>query len=511
MLRPAVNPQLGALTAMLSILNNTAATQAQQALNNTNNALSTSLQRLSTGLQINSGADGPAAYVISQAQQAQVAGLNQAIQNTNQAVDLVQTGSGALSEVSNLLTQIRGLALDSANAGVNDASALAANQAQINNALSTINTIATSTQFNGKNLLDGTAGFNAVSSNSALSGLDATSNTAVGSYTIAITNNAQKGQVDVGTGANAATALNNTTNLSANENLLFNGSTTVSLTAGMTNTQVVAAINAETSQTGAVASLDAGGNLELTAKNFGQNFTVVSDTGAAVAGSTGLGTTVSNTAVAPAGLVTLEGQNLSGTITNPDATTFNFTGNGNVVSVPSGTGDGLSFTVNAGAGNSAISDAAANGATAIVNNGTLVFQIGSNQGQTASLAISKTTTDALGTNVANNQFSNLSQIDVTTTSGAQDAIGVIDAAISQVSNLSATLGAFQTNTLQANATNLGTSLTNTQASEATITNTDFASEISNFTQLQTQMQAGSSVLTNANHSSQFITQMLQNM
>ena len=117
---------------MLSTLNNTAAMQAQQALNSTNNALSTSLQRLSTGLKINSGADGPAAYVISQAQQAQVAGLNQAIDNTNQAVDLVQTGSGALSEVSNLLTQIRGLALDSANAGVNDASALAANQAQIN-------------------------------------------------------------------------------------------------------------------------------------------------------------------------------------------------------------------------------------------------------------------------------------------------------------------------------------------------------------------------------------------
>ena len=119
---------------------------------------------------------------------------------------------------------------------------------------------------------------------------------------------------------------------------MFNGSTTVSLTAGMTNTQVVAAINAETSQTGAVASLDATGNLGLTAKNFGENFTVASDTAAATAGSTGIGTTVSDTSVAPAGLVTLEGQNISGTITNPDATTFNFTGNGNVVSVQAAPG-----------------------------------------------------------------------------------------------------------------------------------------------------------------------------
>src|SRR5580700_2832674 len=153
MLRPAKSPQPGVSVTMLSILNNTASMQAQQALSATNNNLGTALQRLSTGLQINSGADGPAAYVISQAQQAQVVGLNQAIQNTNQAVDLVQTGSGALNEVSNLLTQVYGLALDSANSGVNDAEAQAANQAQISNALSTINTIATSTQFNGQNLL----------------------------------------------------------------------------------------------------------------------------------------------------------------------------------------------------------------------------------------------------------------------------------------------------------------------------------------------------------------------
>src|ERR1700735_2316316 len=126
---------------MLSILNNTASMQAQNALNSTSNNVATALQRLSTGLQINSGADGPAAYVISQSEQAQVAGLNQAISNTNHAVDLVQTGSGALNEISNLLPQVRGLALDSANSGVNDAEAQAANQAQINNALSTINTI----------------------------------------------------------------------------------------------------------------------------------------------------------------------------------------------------------------------------------------------------------------------------------------------------------------------------------------------------------------------------------
>ena len=103
----------------LSIVNNSASLNAQQSLNNTNNALNTSLERRSPGLKINTGADGPAAYVISQEQQAQIAGLNTAIDNTNQAVTVVQTAEGALNEVNSLLTQIRGLALNSANSGVN--------------------------------------------------------------------------------------------------------------------------------------------------------------------------------------------------------------------------------------------------------------------------------------------------------------------------------------------------------------------------------------------------------
>ena len=74
---------------------------------------------------------------------------------------MVQTGEGALNEVNRLLVKVRGLALDSANSGVNDANALAANQAEISNALSTIDRIATTTKFGSKKLLDGTAGKNA--------------------------------------------------------------------------------------------------------------------------------------------------------------------------------------------------------------------------------------------------------------------------------------------------------------------------------------------------------------
>src|SRR5258707_3608865 len=102
----------------LPIVNNLSSLTAQQNLAASSNALSNSLERLSTGLKINRGADGPAALVISEQQRSQIAGLQQAITNTSTAVALVQTGEGALNEVNTLLTQARGLALDSANAGV---------------------------------------------------------------------------------------------------------------------------------------------------------------------------------------------------------------------------------------------------------------------------------------------------------------------------------------------------------------------------------------------------------
>src|SRR5690349_7907954 len=132
-------PQLAEGDVMsLSVINNVASLNAQTNLNRTSSALSKSLERLSSGLKINRGADGPASLVISEQQRAQIAGLQTAIDNTNKAVALVQTAEGALNEINSLLVKIRGLALDSANTGVNDANAQAANQAEINNALSTI-------------------------------------------------------------------------------------------------------------------------------------------------------------------------------------------------------------------------------------------------------------------------------------------------------------------------------------------------------------------------------------
>ncbi len=491
----------------LSIQNNIASLVAQTNLGKSSSALNTSLQRLSSGVKLNTGADGPAALVISNEQGAQIAGLQSAIDNTNQAVSLVQTGEGALSEVNDLLVQVRGLTLSAANSGVNDTTSLAADQAQIANALQTIDNIASNTQFGSRKLLDGSAGYSAVSNNSGVVNLSASSATTPNGYTLTVSQAAQKGVVDVGQNASASTRLNSTTNLAADESLTFNGNVQVQLKAGSTNVQVRDTINQVTAQTGAVASLDSNGNLVLTASKFGGNFTVTSDL-ADAAGQTGIGNTVLNTNSAPAGLVTYQGQNAQVSLTDGTNSTGTITANGNVVNLSSGVFAGLSFSLAAASGTPATTGTAASGAVIGVADNSLTFQIGANAGQTAKIAISNAHASTLGTS-ASNVFGNLAGIDITTASNASESLKVIDQAISQISTLRGNLGSFQTNTLQATAANLQTALTNTTAAQSVIRDTDFAAETANFTKSQVLVQAGTTVLTNANSTAQLILNLLK--
>jgi flagellin len=494
----------------LSIVNNTASLSAQNSLNNTNNALNTSLQRLSTGLKINSGADGPAAYVIGQQQSAQIAGLNTAIDNTNQAVSVVQTASGGLGEISSLLTQIRGLALNSANSGVNNSTALAANQAQINNAIATINSIAQTTTLDGKNLLDGSAAITGTADTAntlGLGNIQAGQNAAAGTYAVNITTAGTGGTVTGAASDGSSLATSGTLTLTGGG--LTNG-LTVSLSAGdnvnTAATKIQQALNSSTSDGGGAGKFAVsvtGGKITIASNVLGSSKVTVSSDSAATKNATGFATgagTAGTDGVALAATVSYNG----GAAVNA-AVSAGSGGLNNQISF--GGADGLNFGVNVSGGTSAT------GTTNVtVANNSLVFQIGANANQTASIAIANAQASALGTGVSglnNANTTSLAAIDVTTQAGAQDAIQVVDQAISQVSSQSGTLGAFQVNTLQANATNLQNALTNTTSANQTTTNTDFSSEIANFTRLQTQLQAGATVLGNANQTTQLIAKLLQ--
>jgi len=171
---------------------------------------------------------------------------------------------------------------------------------------------------------------------------------------------------------------------------------------------------------------------------------------------------------------------------------------------------GLSVAINPLNDNNAYETATGAAGTLALTNNTLTFQIGANAGQTATLAIDSVNTNALATGASNtSNFQNLGQINVTTAQGAQDSLALVDAAISQISTLSGKLGSFQTNTLQATATNLQTALTNTTAAQSVIRDTDFAAETANFTKEQVLVQAGTTVLTNANATAQLILNLLK--
>ncbi len=493
---------------MLSIGNNPHSLIAQHALGKSSNTFKQSLERLSSGLKVNRGADGPAALVISEKQRTQIAGLQQAIENTDKAVSLVQTAEGALNEVSSLLIEIRSLALDSANEGVNDEDALAANQAEIDNALDTIDRISNNTQFGVKKLLNGKAGFNAASSNTALEDLLATDDTQQGSFQVsAINETARKGKLEILADGGIDGA--DLAGLTANETLVFTtneGTTkTLELDAGMLNYEVRDAINSISDETNVTASLeDTNGTLVLTHNEFGQNFKVQSDQdhvdGTTV--QTGIGVAEIDTTAGdndPTDDGIQNGVNLNVTVTDLESgDTLDVEGNGNVISAQTGIFHGLSFTAAVDGTDNSVSSSAIDQAIITVSDDSMTFQIGANAGQTADVTIDNVSSGALGKNVAGNLFANLRSIDVTTAAGAQDAVAVIDAAVDQVTNLRGMLGAFQGNTLESTANNLRVSLENTINAESIIRDTDFAQEISNFTKAQVLQQAGASVLSNAN-------------
>jgi len=139
----------------LRINHNIASLNANRNLGLTTANMEKSMQKLSSGYRINVAADDPAGLVISEQFRAQIAGLNRAIQNSEGSITMIQTAEGALTEINNLLISMRELAIHAGNEGFNDADQLAADQAEIENAIKTIDRISATTQFGTKKLLDG--------------------------------------------------------------------------------------------------------------------------------------------------------------------------------------------------------------------------------------------------------------------------------------------------------------------------------------------------------------------
>ena len=502
----------------LTINTNVNSLNAQRNLTSSQMDLSQALQRLSSGLRINSAKDDAAGLAIASRMTTQINGLDQAQRNANDGVSLSQTTEGALQEVTNNLQRIRELSVQSANA-TNSASDRLALDNEVQQRLQEIERIASQTTFNGQRTLDGTFGTalfqvganvgETISINLA-QGVKAsqigqiatqTSSTAVtnanlsGTGTIQVGSTAAKtiGLTSQGTAAgqsvgsayakaaavNAAsvpgltvTATNdielvaaNTTGVAVGDNysLRVNGqdifaSYNQNTNGVLTTQQITDAINGQTSVTGVTATLT-GVNLRLSAAD-GRDINIGQTYGGAAGGgvTAGVGgTTTVNGVTFRDGLIS--------TVANATAYAANASTNGGTVTLSASnniiaTGDGL----------------------------LLGFA-------TANFTIAKDTITLASQNVQ-------------TVAAANTTIQRVDAALTSISSLRSALGAIQSR-FESVVTSLQTASENLSASRSRIQDADFAAETAQLTRAQILQQAGTAILAQANASPQSVLKLLQ--
>lgn len=498
---------------MTTINTNVASMIAQQNLAKASNQMNTSLQRLSTGLQINSGSDNPAGLIASNAMQSQMTALNSAITNATQANNMLGTAEGALSQTSSLLLTIQGMVDTAASTGGMSSSMTAANQLQIDQAIASIDRIANTTQFNGSNLLDGTLGYGTGN----VTGTDINqSSIQVGQ---AVFNGASEPvtySIDSRTVANGGTLNQAELQLTTANRALISagnitvsgalGTATVAVTAGMTQANLITAVNAVTAQTGVWAQQD---GTTATTTDF-----VSTDGSAAHNATYGSGTVIS---VVPTSSGTFTTSDANGG-TNPnsskggDATvTVNgvATGvsvNGLNVSVAQ-TGLNMNFTIHASGVNTAAG-------TFNILQGGAKFQIGAqiNTNNQVALGISNSASSNLG-NATSGYLNTLISggANALVSGNFSTAANIVNAAITQVSTLRGRIGAIQSNTLAPQIASLNTTLDNVTSANSTITDTNYAAETANMSKAQILEQAGTSVLAAANANPQLVLSLLKNI
>ncbi|HZH98918.1 MAG TPA: flagellin [Fimbriimonadaceae bacterium] len=479
----------------LRINSNLSAMGALRNLQQTNLEMNGSITRLSTGLRINNAADDPAGLIISEGMRTQLRGIGQALRNSQDAINMAKTAEGALDEVQRLLRDVRALAVHSANSGAIDNNALQANQTQIRSTLQSINRIAEQTTFGSKKLLDGSAGIMAnvtnasFSSGIGVSGTFAGESISSGPVTVTRVTAATKPAVTMGKGFANSTAI-----VTTSGSFVING---YSINSSGTETvqSLVAKINEISSTTGVVAQITGTSPVTIALQNtsYGArnsiNFFDPSNVihNASSASSTGVDAVYNVSMTTSAGVTTVP---FTGGRGPGDSGLRLGDSNGNVIQI---TETGNSTT----------------GATQIgfVTAGAVKFQIGANTDQSVSFSMPVVFANRLGTGAIGGK--SLADLDVTTPQGAQDAMKIIDDAVSQLAKLRGDLGSFQKNFMESNIRSLGVANENLTSSESSIRDADMAEEMTRYTRLQILTQSGMSVLAQANQLPQNVLQLLR--
>ncbi len=500
---------------MASIINtNISSLTAQRNQGTSQASLSTAIQRLSSGLRINSARDDAAGLAISERFASQIRGLNQAVRNANDGVSLAQTAEGSLKASSDILQRIRELAVQSANA-TNSASDRQALNQEVGQLVAELDRIAQTTEFNGQKILDGTFG---------------TANFQVGANAgqviVATTANARTSQygnnqvIDAGSSpANSPSAAAWGSNAILGGSITINGpqgSAAVTITAAQTVQKAVTDINQQSVTTGVTATgrtdvqlgFAAAGSYSINLQSDnGTNAQSISFNVSATQGADGLSGAVSaiNEQTSKTGVTATLNSAGTGIILT------NATGNDITISKAAAVANVGDITVSKMYTNSAgtlvssgsadtIAAATAASADASTVSGYLTFD----SSKSFTLA---STSNIIDDSVAST-LKKVSELDVTTAAKASDALKTVDAGLAFLSGERAKLGALQSRFDTAIA-NLQVAAENLTASRSRIMDADFAAETAALSRAQILQQAGTAMVAQANQLPQGVLALLR--
>lgn len=473
---------------------NVSALISQHRLVQSQKSLSTTLERLSSGLRINRGADDPAGLIASENLRSEIAGVTQAIDNSQRASNVVATAEGSLNEVASMLIDVQKLIVQAANTGAMSPDEISANQLQIDSAVEAITRIANTTTFAGLRLLDGSLDY-------VTSGVHTSQ---VGALQIHRANFGTQSfipvNIDVTQSARQASLYFATSSIISGVTIEIAGNkgvTPITLKGSASASAIFSAVNAQSDVTGVKAvyinSAMPSSGVVFQSADYG------SDAYVSVKPLNGGAFDVYDSSASVNKVQRVNGVDAEANINGQRST-----------------GRGLELTLNTSTLNLTLllNQAMIKGTTSsfAITSGGALFQLGPavQTNQQVNVGIQSVAATSLG----NSTVGFLSQITdggdySLTAGGVRQASEIVKEAVRQVSVLRGRLGAFERNTLQTNVNALNITMENLTSAESTIRDADFAQETANMTRNQILVQAGTSVLSMANSTPQSVLSLLK--
>ncbi|AEB57870.1 flagellin [Ectopseudomonas mendocina] len=487
----------------LTVNTNVASLNTQRNLNTSSKGLDTSLQRLSTGYRINSAKDDAAGLQIANRLTSQITGLGVATRNANDGISLAQTAEGALQQSTGILQRMRDLALQSAN-GSNGAIERSALQGEVAQLQQELNRISDTTSFGGRKILDGSfgsqsfqVGSNAYETISVSIGSAATDRIGINR----VTTSGGAAQAIASGAAFSATSGSAYSSTSFNINSkLSDGDVAISGAASGSASEVARAVNAKSDETGVTAN-------SRTVATLG-GITASGTVSFNLSGVTSKSKDSDAATVSAVVTDTTDLKSLADAINRETGKTgISAVSKGDTIELVSSRGDAIQITNYAGSGGASLQAKSFDGADDVGTAATIAEGGGARaDGQAADAFQVTGMTGGLGSD-GFSELDAVNTIDISTATGAQDALGIINGAISNIDSQRAQLGAVQ-NRFENTISNLQNIAENSSAARSRIRDTDFAAETSELTKNQILQQAGTAILAQANQLPQAVLSLL---